>query len=155
MDNFLKIAIAFVCIITWFILIDLISSIAKWFEAKRSLMETQAKNIELTAHSTRMRLTLEILTTIDTLIQTRVLSKIKNLQLIDTPYNMLNLSDDVEEMSQIIYNSICEEFMLTEKYTLFKPDFLMEYITSQVALRFAENAKALNLQLYVSKSEET
>lgn len=155
MDNFLKIVIAFVCIITWFILIDLISSIAKWFEAKRSLMETQAKNIELTAHSTRMRLTLEILTTIDTLIQTRVLSKIKNLQLIDTPYNMLNLSDDVEEMSQIIYNSICEEFMLTEKYTLFKPDFLMEYITSQVALRFAENAKALNLQLYVSKSEET
>lgn len=142
-------------ILTWLGLFEVIGEVETFLKRKRELTELQKKSTDIDLYSLRLRLTTELLKTVDSIIETRVLNMIKNLLLVETPYNMLNLSDDVEIIGKEIYNSISEDFLLTENFTLFKPDFLMNYITSQTSLFFTENAKALNLQLYASKNEET
>lgn len=139
--------IGFLIVCLLYHIISCTKSLSKYFDAKKEDLKTP--------NTITMRVgdTIYLIDLIKYLINTQIETRVSILVLTGNPYNMLNLDKDIRDIGTTVYNSIKPE-IYKEKEILVQPEYLLNYISSEVSIQLSTALKTMNLSMYSENTEE-
>ena len=121
---------------------NLLKSIAIYVATKTESIKLYDKNNMIIRLEARVNSTNAVLNLIDTMVKNEVISSLKTYARLGEAYKSLKTVDDIEAISQKIFNAIKKE-IFNENDTVLTDEYLMTYINEQTTLVFLIESKAL------------
>ena len=121
---------------------NLLKSIAIYVATKTESIKLYDKNNMIIRLEARVNSTNAVLNLIDTMVKNEVISSLKTYARLGEAYKSLKTVDDIEAISQKIFNAIKKE-IFNANDTVLTDEYLMTYINEQTTLVFLIESKAL------------
>lgn len=102
---------------------------------------------EETPTDEKIEITEDIMKLIDKMITDEVTNKLRNHAALQTKYEYLNAADDINEISQNVFNGLKKENLFENPDVFVTDEYIMKYIAQQTSLLFLSSVKEYNSQL--------
>lgn len=124
---------------------NLLKSIAIYVATKTESVKLYDRNNMIIRLEARVNSTNAVLNLIDTMVKNEVVSSLKTYARLGESYKTLKTVDDIEAISQKIFNAIKKE-IFNENDTVLTDEYLMTYINEQTTLVFMIESRSLTTQ---------
>jgi ABC-type multidrug transport system fused ATPase/permease subunit len=124
---------------------NLLKTIAIHIATKTESVKLYDRNNMIIRLEARVNSTNAVLNLIDTMVKNEVVSSLKTYARLGETYKTLKTVDDIEAISQKIFNAIKKE-IFNENDTVLTDEYLMTYINEQTTLVFMIESRSLTTQ---------
>ena len=125
--------------------IELLDSVTKYFKEKKKKVETETlKILEKNNSSPSFDDTDQVFSILNFIIDGEIAFRINLLSYSKTPYNLLNLDKDIQDISNTVFSQLNKE-MLQNSNIMVTSDYIMHYIVNQITIRLASSMHEYNV----------
>ena len=121
---------------------NILRAIAINLDTRTASIKLSDKNKMINRLEVRVHSTTAVLNLLDTIISNEVASVLKTYARLNEPYKTLNTADDIESISNKVFESIKKE-IFADNDTVLTDEYLMKYINEQTTLAFLIESQKL------------
>lgn len=122
---------------------NILRAVAIHLDTRTASIKLADKNKMINRLEARVSSTNAVLTLINTIINNEVVSVLKTYARLGEPYKTMNTADDIEKISNKVFNAIKKE-IFADNDTVLTDEYLMTYINERTTLEFLIESRNIN-----------